>query len=283
MTSTNTEDLIGSAENVKEYIEDFNQKYNNVQLNVISDRSTTLTQRTELLTENAIVGMILVLIFLSLFLNTRLAFWVAFGLPVAFLGMFVLAPMLNVTINVLSLFGMIIVIGILVDDGIVIAENIYQHYEKGKSPVQAAIVGTMEVIPPIVSAIITTILAFSIFLFLDGRIGDFFGEVSVIVILTLAVSLVEALIILPAHLAHSKALKKQSDAPKTGIAAVFAKLRIINKLGDRFMRWMRDKLYSPALRFTLRYKLLTFAFFVMALVLTFGSIGGWHYQNSFFS
>ena len=76
------------------------------------------------------MGMILVLLFLSLFLNTRLAFWVAFGLPVAFLGMFVFAPMLNVTINVLSLFGMIIVIGILVDDGIVIAENIYQHYEK---------------------------------------------------------------------------------------------------------------------------------------------------------
>lgn len=93
---------------------------------------------------------------------------------------------------------MIIVIGILVDDGIVIAENIYQHYEDGKSPVQAAIDGTMEVIPPILSAIITTLLAFSTFLFLEGRIGDIFGEVSVIVILTLLVSLVEALIILPA-------------------------------------------------------------------------------------
>ena len=143
-----------------------------------------------MLTENAIIGMILVLIFLSLFLNTRLAFWVAFGLPVAFLGMFVFAPLFGVTINVLSLFGMIIVIGILVDDGIVIAENIYQHYEKGKSPIRAAVDGTIEVIPPIVSAIITTILAFSIFLFLDGRIGNFFGEVSVIVILTLVVSLV---------------------------------------------------------------------------------------------
>ena len=101
---------------------------------MVSDLSTTLTQRTELLTENAILGMILVLIFLSVFLNTRLAFWVAFGLPVAFLGMFIFAGFFNVTINVLSLFGMIIVIGILVDDGIVIAENIYQHYEKGKIP-----------------------------------------------------------------------------------------------------------------------------------------------------
>lgn len=282
ITSTNTEDLIGSAEKVKTYIEDFNQKYNNVRLNVVDDRSITLTQRTELLTENAIVGMILVLIFLSLFLNTRLAFWVAFGLPVAFLGMFVFAPLFGVTINVLSLFGMIIVIGILVDDGIVIAENIYQHYEKGKSPIRAAVDGTIEVIPPIVSAIITTILAFSIFLFLDGRIGNFFGEVSVIVILTLVVSLVEALIILPAHLAHSKALKKQSNTPKNGIARLFAKLRIINQMGDRFMVWMRDKLYSPALTFAIKYKVLTFALFVMALALTFGSIGGGVIRTAFF-
>ncbi|PCJ98768.1 MAG: RND transporter [Flavobacteriaceae bacterium] len=282
ITSTNTEDLISSADRVKEYIEEFNQKYNNVQLSIVNDQSKVLNQRTDLLAKNAWMGMVLVLIFLSLFLNTRLAFWVAFGLPVAFLGMFMVAPMFDVTINVLSLFGMIIVIGILVDDGIVIAENIYQHYEKGKSPVQAAIDGTMEVIPPIVSAIITTILAFSIFFYLDSRIGEFFGEVSVIVILTLAVSLVEALIILPAHLAHSKALRAQDDSPKTGFAKMFSKLRVINKVGDQFMTWMRDKVYSPALHFSLKYKILAFSFFVMALVLTFGSIGGGIIRTSFF-
>jgi len=282
ITSTNTEDLISSAEKVRSYIENFNQKNNNVQLSVVSDLSTTLTQRTQLLTENAILGMILVLIFLSVFLNTRLAFWVAFGLPVAFLGMFIFAGFFNVTINVLSLFGMIIVIGILVDDGIVIAENIYQHYEKGKTPVQAAIDGTMEVIPPIVSAIITTVLAFSIFLFLDGRIGEFFGEVSVIVILTLVVSLVEALIILPAHLAHSKALHAEDNRPKKGIAKIFLKLRVINKGGDQIMVWFRDKAYSPTLKFALRYKLLTFSFFVFALILTFGSIGGGIIRSAFF-
>ena len=282
ITSTNTEDLIGSAEKVRNYVDDFNQKYNNVKLDVVRDLSTTLTQRTKLLTENAVMGMLLVLIFLSLFLNTRLAFWVAFGLPIAFLGMFIFAPMLNVTINVLSLFGMIIVIGILVDDGIVIAENIYQHYEKGKNPIRAAVDGTLEVIPPIVSAIVTTILAFSIFLFLDGRIGDFFGEVSVIVILTLVVSLVEALIILPAHLAHSKALRKQGNAPKSGIGKVFSKLRMINKWGDRAMAWMRDTMYSPTLTFALRYRFLTFSLFILALVLTFGSIGGGIIRTAFF-
>lgn len=282
ITSTNTEDLLGSSDNVKEYIKDFNEKYTNVQLQVIDDRSVTLNQRTELLRDNAIMGMLLVLLFLSLFLNTRLAFWVAFGLPIAFLGMFIFAPMFDVTINVLSLFGMIIVIGILVDDGIVIAENIYQHYEDGKPPVRAAIDGTMEVIPPILSAIITTVLAFSIFLFLDSRIGEFFGEVSVIVILTLIVSLVEALLILPAHLAHSKALHQQDSSPKTGIAQVFAKLRVINKIGDNIMTYMRDRWYGPALKFALQYKILTFALFFMALVLTFGSIGGGVVRTAFF-
>jgi multidrug efflux pump subunit AcrB len=226
--------------------------------------------------------MILVLIFLSLFLNTRLAFWVAFGLPIAFLGMFMLAGYFNVTINVLSLFGMIIVIGILVDDGIVIAENIYQHYEMGKTPTQAAIDGTMEVIPPIVSAIITTILAFGIFLFLDGRIGEYFAEVSVIVILTLGISLVEALIILPAHLAHSKALRASDPAPKRALGRLFAKLRYINQFGDKIMTWLRDKLYSPSLYFALQNKFLTFSIFVTLLILTFGSIGGGVIRTAFF-
>lgn len=286
ITSTNTEDLITSADSAKKYITEFNQKYDNVELNVVRDLSITLVQRTELLTENAIIGMILVLMFLSLFLNTRLAFWVAFGLPIAFLGMFMLAGYFNVTINVLSLFGMIIVIGILVDDGIVIAENIYQHYEKGKSPEQAAIDGVMEVLPAIVSAIITTILAFAIFLFLDGRIGEFFGEVSVVVILTLVVSLVEALIILPAHLAHSKALRKQNNIQKTGVAGVFqkifSKLRYINSFGDYIMKWLRDTIYSPTLRFSLRHKFLTFSIFIVFIILTVGSFRGGIIRGAFF-
>ena len=275
VTSTNNEDLISSAEKVRNYIEDFNQKYNNIQLNVVSDLSITLNQRTKLLMENAFAGIVLVLIFLSLFLNTRLAFWVAVGLPISFLGMFMFAAQLGVTINVLSLFGMIIVIGILVDDGIVIAENIYQHYEKGKSPVQAAIDGTMEVIPPVVSAIVTTLLAFSTFLFLDSRIGEFFGEVSTVVILTLTVSLVEALIILPAHLAHSKALRERKNGnKKTRVGQFFEKMRGINAIGEKIMFYLRDKTYVPILDFLLKYKMLSFGIFMAILILTFGAIGG---------
>lgn len=275
VTSTNNEDLITSADKVKEYIETYNQKHEGIRLDIVRDLSVTLNQRTQLLTENAIVGMILVLVFLSLFLNTRLAFWVAFGLPISFLGMFIFAGQFDVTINVLSLFGMIIVIGILVDDGIVIAENIYQHYEKGKAPIQAAIDGTMEVIPPVVSAIITTLLAFSLFLFLDSRIGEFFSEVSVIVILTLVISLIEALIILPAHLAHSKALRKQvPEKSPSKMKQFFAKMRGINAFGDKIMVFLRDKLYSPILGFVLQFKMLSLGIFIALLILTFGSIGG---------
>ena len=275
VTSTNTEDLISAADKVKAYIEDYNQSHNNVKLNVVRDLSITLNQRTQLLIENAIAGIFLVLIFLSLFLNTRLAFWVAFGLPISFLGMFIFAGQFDVTINVLSLFGMIIVIGILVDDGIVIAENIYQHYEKGKTPKQAAIDGTLEVIPPVVSAIITTLLAFSLFLFLDSRIGEFFSEVSVIVILTLVVSLVEALIILPAHLAHSKALTKQVEEENPSkLKQFFTKMRVINRFGDKIMVFLRDRVYTPVLQFVLSFKMLSLGIFVALLVLTIGLIGG---------
>ena len=286
VNSTNSEDVITAAASVRDYIEEYNEINDNFTLTVLNDQSITLTERNKLLIENIFQGMLLVLLFLSLFLNSRLAFWVAFGLPVSFLGMFIFAPMFGVTINVLSTFGMIIVIGILVDDGIVIAENIYQHYEKGKTPEQAAIDGVMEVLPAIVSAILTTILAFSIFLFLDGGIGEFFGEVSVVVILTLAVSLVEALIILPAHLAHSKALRKQNNTPKAGLAGafqkVFSKLRYINRLGDAIMRWLRDTLYSPSLRFALQHKFFTFSIFVVFLILTYGSFGGGIIRGAFF-
>ncbi len=282
--NTNIEDLISTADKVKVYIEEFNESHNNVQLEVVSDSSITLTQRTELLVENAIMGILLVLFFLSVFLNTRLAFWVAAGLPISFFGMFIFAAQAGVTINVLSLFGMIIVIGILVDDGIVIAENIYNQFEKGKPPIQAAIDGTIEVLPPIISAILTTVLAFSTFLFLDGRIGDNFGEVSVIVLLTLGVSLIEALIILPAHIAHSPALTREKDRPKkkTVVGRIFGQLRNVNKAGDNIMNYLRDRMYSPVLSFALKNQILTLSIFISLLILTIGCIRGGIIKTTFF-
>ncbi|WKD85538.1 Swarming motility protein SwrC [Polaribacter huanghezhanensis] len=285
VSNTNNEDLLSSAEKIKDYIHKFNQQNSNVTLNISSDASITLNQRTQLLVENGIFGILLVLFFLALFLNVRLAFWVAFGLPISFLGMFIFAAQLGVTINVLSLFGMIIVIGILVDDGIVIGENIYHHYyDKGKSKIQAAIDGTMEVIPPIVSAILTTLIAFSTFYFVDGRIGSFFGEVSTIVLLTLTVSLIEALIILPAHVAHSKALSRKNE--ELGIVKkqnkIEAFFRNANKKADGLLVHVRDNYYLPFLRFSLKHKLFAFAIPIALLIFSFGAIGGGVVKTSFF-
>ncbi len=283
VSNTNNEDLISSADKIKEYINQFNQEQQNVQINVSSDASITLNQRTQLLIENGIVGILLVLFFLALFLNVRLAFWVAAGLPIAFFGMFIFAAQLGVTINVLSLFGMIIVIGILVDDGIVIGENIYHHYyDKGKTRIQAAIDGTMEVIPPIVSAILTTIIAFSTFFFVDGRIGSFFGEVSTIVLLTLSVSLIEALIILPAHIAHSKALSRKREEggkKKNKLDRFFNR---VNEKADGALTKVRDNYFVPFLRFSLKNKIFAFSIPVVLLVISIGAIGGGIVRTSFF-
>lgn len=268
--NTNNEDLISSAQKVKDYVAQYNIGSSNIRLDVTSDSSVTLTQRTELLMRNAWQGMLLVLIILSLFLKPRIALWVAFGLPISFLGMFAIAGQFDVTINVLSLFAMIIVIGILVDDGIVIAENIYAHFEQGKTAIRAAIDGTIEVIPPIISAILTTILAFSTFLFLDGRIGEFFGEVSIIVLLTLSVSIIEALIILPSHIAHSRTLKPGNKPYK------------LNLWAEKFMNFLRDRCYAPVLRFFMNYKMVGFSILLGLLIITIGAIGGGIIRTTFF-
>ncbi len=275
ISNTNNEDLVSTAEQINQYVEEFNQKYNNLRIDIVNDSSISLNQRTQILLENGLMGILLVLLFLSFFLNTRVAFWVAFGLPISFLGMFIFAGFFGVTINILSLFGMIIVIGILVDDGIVIAENIYQHYERGKSPIRAAIDGTLEVVPPIIAAIITTILAFMTFQFLDSRIGKYYSEVSIVVILTLLISLIEAFIILPAHIAHSKALTKDKKKDKVGlIDSFFIKLRVVNRTGDRVMVFLRDRIYTPVLRFVLKHNFLSFAIITAVLILTIASIAG---------
>ena len=274
VTSTNNEDMMDSANKINQYIDEFNNINSNLKLTPLKDYSIALRQRTNLLLENGGLGILLVLIFLSLFLNIRLAFWVAFGLPISFLGMLIFAGEFDITINLMSLFGMIVVIGILVDDGIVIAENIFRHYEEGKTPEQAAVDGTMEVLPAIVSAIITTLIAFSTLLLLAGDVGNFFGEVAMIVILTLIVSLVEALIILPSHLAHSKALHNKDEIKNNFVFRFFKYMRGVNNKGFQLMRWLRDKVYSPTLKFALKNRFLSFSGFIAALYLTISSVFG---------
>ncbi|MBT8195430.1 MAG: efflux RND transporter permease subunit [Bacteroidia bacterium] len=270
INTTNSEDLVEAANKTLDYAEKFNEESENIKFEVTSNRSLIIIQRTELLLKNGTQGIILVLLFLSLFLRPRLAFWVAFSLPISFMGMFMAVNFLDVTINVLSLFGMIIVIGILVDDGIVIAENIFHHYEKGKNRIRAAIDGTMEVVPAITSAILTTMIAFSTFFFLEGRVGEFFAEVTIVVLLTLGVSLFEAFVILPSHIAHSKVLTSEQKTYR------------FNIWGDRIMNYMREKWYMPLLKLTLNAKPIALAIFIGFLMITIGAMKGGIIRGTFF-
>jgi multidrug efflux pump subunit AcrB len=270
VSSTVEEDILDIRNKVMDYIDDFNERNTVVKAEVIRDRTISLRQRINLLGENGLIGFIIVSLLLAVFLHWRLALWVAIAIPISFAGMFLFAYLLDVTINVISLFGMILVIGILVDDGIVISESIYQEYEKGVPRLKAAIEGTMKVLPAVFSAIVTTVIAFSAFYFIDGRLGDFFSEMSTVVILSLVFSLVEGALILPTHVAHSKAL-----APNR-------KDNAITKAFDRLMRFLRDKLYAPGLRFCMQYKWLIVSFVVGLLFMTFGALQGGHIKGTFF-
>ena len=237
------EDLKSIVERVVELKDDFNKKYPSFETRIIRDSSKILVERIDLLVNNGLLGFLMVFALLSMFLHPRLAIWVAMAIPIAFGGMFILAGGAGISINVISLFGMIIVIGILVDDGIVIAENIYQHWERGKEPVQAAIDGTLEVLPAVFSAILTTVIAFSLFFVIDGVMGDFFVEMGFVVVATLVISLVEGALILPAHVAHSKALSRKEQKGFW--------LRVIGWF-TKVLEYMKNKWYKPILNFSFK-------------------------------
>ena len=266
-----TESILDIAAYVREYIEQYNAMGGATRIEVIRDSSTVLNQRIDLLVNNGIIGFFLVILFLALFLNIRLAFWVALAIPVSFMGMFLFAGSMGVTINVISLFGMILVIGILVDDGIVIAENIYQHYERGESRMEATINGTLEVLPAVFAAIVTTVVAFSSFFYIEGQLGDFFGDMATVIILTLVFSLVEGALILPAHIGHSKALRRDFEPNR------------VERFMRSFMNGMRDSIYAPVLRFSLKQPWIMFCIILtIFLVSVPGLIGSGLVKTTFF-
>ena len=271
VNNLNSESILDITEYIRNYIESYNDRGAETRIEVIRDASVVLNQRIELLVNNGIVGFLLVVFFLALFLNIRLAFWVALAIPVSFAGMFLFADMVGITINVVSLFGMILVIGILVDDGIVIAENIYQHYEKGASRLRATIDGTLEVLPAVFAAIATTVVAFSAFFYIDGRLGDFFSDMAKVIMLTLVFSLVEGALILPAHVGHSKALRRDF------------KPNAVERAMRNLMATLRGKVYAPVLRFSMKNPWVTFSTIVAIFLISVpGLIGGGFVKTTFF-
>ena len=268
-----SEDLEKISVFVNKYVEDFNQKYSNADLYITFDYSDMLHSRLDLLYTNGFFGLILVIIILALFLSFRLSLWVAWGIPSAFLAMFVVANLYGITINMISLFGMILVVGILVDDGIVIAENIFSHFEKGKSPMKSAVDGTMEVLPAVITSVLTTIIAFLPLMFVQGRMEMLF-EMAFVVIFSLIFSLFEAFFVLPAHIGTPHILKRSTDAVNLGN-------KVRNKL-EGAVAYFRDRLYGRLLRKVIKYRYIVLFIPLTLTLITIGLFRGGFITATFF-
>ena len=255
VSNTNTQDIIFIADYIKNYVNEINNSDKNIDAAILYDASNPLKQRIELLSKNGIIGFCLVLLFLTMFLHPRVSFWVALSIPISFLGMFFLAPAAPITINMMTMYAMILVIGILVDDGIIIGENIIRKFELGLNRYDAAVEGTMEVFPAVFAGVTTTAVAFLSFFFFEGMMGEFGWQMGFVVIVTLIFSLVEGAFILPAHIAYSKALDKKSKK---------------NKLSVYFnskINFFRDEYYKPILKFLLRRIHIAYILFIGLFIL----------------
>lgn len=233
--------------------------------------------RIELMVDNGVQGLILILISLVLFLNWRVAFWAAAGLPVTFLGTFILLWSFDVTLNLVSLMGLIIVLSIDVDEAIVMAENVYRHIEEGLSPHEAAIRGAEEMMWPIVVMTGTTIGAFLPLMFLQGQLGDFFRVLPLVCIAAMTMSMVEALVILPAH------LSELPDIRKHPVKAVVAAKRLgpIRKLKNalygiytKALHLLVEVLYDRFIRLSMEWRYVTLSVAIGSLAISMGLVAG---------
>ena len=225
------------------------------------DDSEVVKSRIATLTSNALQGGILVLGLLTLFLRPAIAFWVFIGIPVSFMGAFMAMAAFGVTINVISLFGFILVLGIVVDDAIVTGENVYTHLKTAKSGEEAAIKGTQEVATPVTFGVLTTVAAFLPLGFIEGARGAIFAQIPVVVIPVLLFSLIESKFVLPAHLKYIKLRHQKGEGSKLE--------RLQQRFADGFEHAIL-KYYQPVLGLALRNKLATVSLFmgVFLIILT---------------
>ncbi|MBA4029154.1 MAG: hypothetical protein C0475_08500 [Planctomyces sp.] len=240
-----------------------------------NDLSRFITGRLELLTRNALSGGLVVFVVLLAMLNWRVALWVTTGLVTAVFGTLISMSALGVTLNLLTMFGLIIVLGMLVDDGIVVAENIYARWQRGEPPLTAAIEGTAEVAWPVVATVSTTVFAFTSLLLIEGRIGDFFGVLTVIVAIALGVSLTEAILSLPGHMGHT--LRKLT----AGTGRFDRAMLRYDARRDAFLERALYGPYERMLRWCVRRRYLTLSATVAALIVSVGLLAGGRVKFTF--
>ncbi len=260
-----SQNAITLAEDVKEYLAERQPSLPaGVELHYWNDRSRIVVSRLNSLTNSALQGGCLVLLVLALFLRPMVAFWVCLGIPVAFMGAISFMPYLGVTINVISLFGFILVLGIVVDDAIVTGENIFTHFQNGADGETAAIRGTHEVSVPVIFGVLTTVVAFVPIMMIEGTRGKIFAQIPMIVIPVLLFSLVESKLILPAHLKHLRRPQSRTGRP--------SRLEQFQQFFANGLQWFARRAYQPFLDVSLRHRYTTLSVFIFLAAFLFAML-----------
>ncbi|MCX7546117.1 efflux RND transporter permease subunit [Marinicella gelatinilytica] len=264
VNSVETESVLDISDQVHQFVDNIRpQLPANIDIDAWLDTSFYVRGRLDMMQRNMVQGAILVIIILTLFMRLRVAFWVMLGLPVAFLGAFLLMPYLGVTMNMLSMFGLILVLGIVVDDAIVIGESAYAEIQDHGHSLKNVVIGAQRVAVPATFGVLTTVAAFAPMLFVGTLFGSFFEAVGWVVILCLLFSLVESKLILPAHLAHMNA---QQNNPNPGPL-----LRLQRKI-DRGLQSFISKRYQPTIEKAVNRPGLTLTIFAAIFILSISLI-----------
>jgi len=268
------QDAVDIASTVKRYVEQ-KEPYlpEGISLALWEDDSQILRDRLGLLKRNGYIGLVLVFLCLTFFLNIRLAFWTTMGIPISFLGAFWLIQYFDVTINMMSLFAFIMVLGLVVDDAIVVGENIFAHRQQGLDRISAAITGVREMAMPVTLAVLTTVFAFVPLAYTAGIMGKILRVLPIVVVSVLAISLVEALLILPAHLSGG-------DPARRGLLRRLTDR--INQGTDRTMRAFVNGPFARSVEMAVRWRYVTLASGIMVLLATVGVVAGGYIKFVFF-
>lgn len=267
------------VERVKDYVAGAEARLpDGLMLTVWQDGAQVLRDRLDILIRNGRGGFILVFIMLALFLRLRLAFWVSVGVPISFLGALAVFPMIDQSIDVISLFAFILVLGLLVDDAIVVGENVHRHQERGGDPLESAIRGTQEVSVPVIFGVLTTVAAFMPMITAPGTMGQIFGAIGIVVICCLLFSVLESQLILPAHLGHSR-IKKGTESREGSIQARWKK---IQNFFSTALERLAQRGYQPALERALEWRYSTLALGITLLLVAFSVVATGRMSFSFF-
>ncbi|MEM6925749.1 MAG: efflux RND transporter permease subunit [Myxococcota bacterium] len=239
----------------------------NLTLSIWDDDSQLLRDRIDLLSRNAWMGMILVLLVLTAFLDLRLAIWVGLGIPISILGAFAIMPAADVSVNMISLFAFIITLGMVVDDAIVVGENVYEAEKQGESRINAAVKGASQMVVPVSFSILTTVIMFTPLLFVPGFMGKIFGIMPTLVIMVLLFSWIESFFVLPAHLGHGGDTLGRIFPPARWFGQLIARLRAPFENG---LVNFRDNWYAPTVDRLIAYRYISFSVGLGLFVLTMG-------------